>query len=209
MRKNDIQVAALQKIFLNENYPLCNPPDNTMITQNRPTETGKGGGMFHCTQHGARRIIELKCPNPDNHIEQQAIDIVKGRNNNIKLVNVYLPPQSSCATGYFATLNYLLPLTDTLTVGDVNGHSQLWHCNLNEDPKGQLLSVEVDESHFLVLTEEKPKRVTKTTRSSTSISLAHSNLAMNMDLAAEKALSSDHRLITQRLTCDITTITTP
>ena len=36
-----------------------------------------------------------------------------------------------------------------------------------------------------------------------------SNLAMNIDWAAETALGSDHRPITLRLTCDITTIATP
>ena len=44
--------------------------------------------------------------------------------------------------------------------------------NLDENPRGQLLSVELDESNFLVFNEQKPTRMTKTTQSSPDISLS-------------------------------------
>ena len=170
----------------------------------------KGGGLCLIVHNTVRhRVLQLKWPNSDNHIEQQTVEIVNGENNNIKLINVKMPPESSYATGFTATLKHLLTLTDTLIVVDMNGHSQLWHSNLDEDRRGQLFSSEVDESNFMVLNEKKPTRVTKTTQSSPDISLAHWNLAMNIDWAVETALGSDHRPITLRLTCHITTTVTP
>ena len=210
MRKNDIEVAAHQEKLLSENYPLYNPPDYTLITRNRSTEGYKGGGLcfiVHNTVH--HKILELKCPNSDNHIEQQAIESFNGENNYIKLINVCTPRQSSCATGYTATLNHLLTLTNTLIAGAVNDRNQLWHSNLGENQRGQPLTSEVDESNLLVLKEKQPTRLTETTQVSPDTSLAHSNLATNIDWALKTALGSDHSSITLRLTCDITTLATP
>ena len=118
MCKNDIQVAALQKIFLSQNYTLCNRPDYTMNTQNRPKERDKGGGLSYIVHNMVRHgILELRSPNPDNQIEEKAIECANAEKNS-ELVNVYIPPQFSCATGYTAALKHLLTPTDRLIVCD-------------------------------------------------------------------------------------------
>ena len=122
------------------------------IVQHRNTS----GLCFIVHETVLHRVLELKCPNLDSHRTTCHRNCQWGERQHQTSKLLYTT-YSGCATGYTATLKHLLTLTGTLIVGDVNGHSQLWHSNLDEERRGQLLSSEVEESNFLVLNEKKPR----------------------------------------------------
>ena len=53
--------------------------------------------------------------------------------NNIKQVNAYIPPLSSCDAGYKTSISKLTELDDCIFVGDFSAHSPLWNSKLPED----------------------------------------------------------------------------
>ena len=78
-----------------------------------------------------------------------------------------------------------------------------------EDPRGQKLAEEIDESKLMVLNEDCPTRVVKETKCSPDISLASNSLAMNIEWTTESALGSDHIPIGLTLESEITLIEAP
>jgi hypothetical protein len=94
-------------------------------------------------------------PTTDNYLEQQAIVIVSGETE-ITLVNIYIPPVSSCEGGYNASIKHLLHLKDCLIAGDINGHNELWHSEISAYSRGDSLAEEFDDSDFGVLNEPLP-----------------------------------------------------
>ena len=77
---------------------------------------------------------ELKFKTYDQHLEIQVIELTAG-GNNMKLVNTYLPPSSSCDAGYKTSINELLELEDCVIVGDFNAHSLLWQSKSPKDTR--------------------------------------------------------------------------
>lgn len=92
-------------------------------------------------------------PTGDSHIEQQGIRITSN-GNYIDIINVYIPPQSSCAAGYVASLQNPMNSDDAIILGDINAHSPLWHSKLPRDSRGSQLSEEVEASSYIVLNEK-------------------------------------------------------
>ena len=126
MESNQINIAALQETNLNDNSNLKTPPGYTTETVNRGPSRGKGGGLGFIIKDGIRfRKIQPAIPAQDKHLEAQSIEVFTG-NDNITITNLYIPPHSSCVTGYTPSICQLLN-KNTIVVGDFNAHHPLWH----------------------------------------------------------------------------------
>ena len=122
MPNNNIQIAAIQETNLKElQSTLESPPGYCVIEENRPKERGKGGGVAFIIK-GTILFQELNLKTSDKHLEVQAIELTAGVND-IKLVNTYIPPSSSCDAGYKTSISKLLELEDCIIVGDFNAHN--------------------------------------------------------------------------------------
>lgn len=147
----------------------------------------------------------MNLPSPRNnvqHIEQQAIAIKSG-NTEITIVNIYIPPRSSCTPGYQADVNNLLMINDCLILGDVNAHHPLWDAFLLADQRGDELAKQIDQHDFGIVNAMSPTRIDGITVSSPDISLDSSSLIMSTSWQTEVALGSDHFPITITLTRSI------
>ena len=132
----------------------------SLIAENRPKERGKCGEVAFLVYNSVQfRTFQL--PKPiDSHIEQQAIEVTSGTSA-IKVVNIYIPPQSSCQAGYTSSIKHLVTLEDAIILGDFNAHSNLCFSRVTEEPREQKPVEEIDESTLMVLNEDFPTRVVK------------------------------------------------
>lgn len=67
----------------------------------------------------------------DIHLEQQGIIVFSGTTQ-IKLINVYILPESSCTPGYTSSLQHLLELESSVIVGFFNAHHYMGLSNVEE-----------------------------------------------------------------------------
>lgn len=134
-------------------------------------------------------------------------DISQHYINNTKIFNIYIPPSSSCTSGYKPSLLPLLQHSDTLILEDFNAHDPLWYSQLS-DTKGSVLADEISNSNFRVLNEDSPTRL-PTNRQPTSpdFSLASLSLPPYSSWKTRTNLSSDHLPIIINIVTDIKPIT--
>ena len=134
----------------------------------------------------------------DQHIESLSIKI-----NNITIVNIYIPPTSSCSAGYIPAITPFLPNDDALILGDFNTHDPLWYSNLS-DNRGSHISDEIGNSNFGTLNEEQPTRLPSNGHPSfPDISLASIPLLPYATWSTHTSLGSDHLPIIITLQTDI------
>ena len=205
LEQNKIGIAAIQESHLNEKSSLKVAQPYTILRSDRPSSRGKGGGVcfiVHNTVSHAQLQLDFK---GDPHIEAVGIEIQTQRNNeNVKIVNLYIPPSSSCNPGYQANINHLLELENAVILGDFNAHHCLWNSSAEPDKRGEELAAVIESSNFAALNEEEPTRVTKNCMSSPDVTLVSDNLLMNAQWNIESALGSDHRPITVSIGCEVT-----
>ena len=101
----------------------------------------------------------------DKHLEVQAIEL-NAHGNNIKIVNTYIPPLSSCDAGHKTSISKVLELDDCIIVGDFNAHIPIWHSKLPEDTKGTNIASEIELSNDAVLSKKSSTRITDSCKSS-------------------------------------------
>ena len=186
-------MLALQETKLTSKSKL-KPIDNYTIVR-KDRSTNKGGGLAFYI-HKSITFNNITTPPPletDNHLEELSINI-NGLTGDIHIRNFYIPPQSSCTPGYAAPTDMLIShLTGpALILGDLNGHSKLWHSNVDEDARGRLMANSINDSDLGILNEDSPTRVTAACSSSPDISLSSSDLLPCSTWTALPALSSDH-----------------
>ena len=191
MTKNEIQIAAIQETKLSTSSKLLKRGEFTIIRQDR--KRNKGGGIAFLIHDKVQyRTTTLPAPMiPDTHLEQLGI-IVRSGETEIKIINVYVPPQSSCEAGYRLSIDHLLQIDDCIIAGDLNAHHQLWHSNLSNDQRGEELADQIDSASFGVINEDAHTRVTANSNSSPDVTLASFSLLTATDWRVETALNSDH-----------------
>ena len=108
------------------------------------------------------------------------------------VTNLYIPPTTSCPNNFIPDISPYLTNRDSLVIGDINAHDDLWHSSIT-DQRGNDLAEQISASNFGVLNEEMPTRVpTNGTKTSPDISLASPSLLTSCEWSTEVALSSDH-----------------
>ena len=164
-------------------------PDYAAVRRDRPT--GGGGGVLTLVHHSVR-FAKLQSPINDGSTE---LILVKANiaGMDIFIANVYIPPQSSCPPNFSPNFSPLL-VANSLIVGNVNGHNDLWSLG-NADPRGNALTDELDNNNLVALNN--PDIATRpSSNSSLDVSFASSSIALNFDWSTFTTLNSDHLPIT-------------
>ena len=183
MKDKNIKIAAFQETKLNGNIQLNELGDYTIVRKDRQKDAG--GGLAFLIHKDIR--FQLLPDINNQHIEYQAIQI-----DNIKFLNMYIPPTSSCTQGYTPSLLRYLPSTDAYILGDFNAHDSLWHSSI-QDARGSILADEIGSSNFGVLNSEKATRVpTNGQPTSPDFSLASYSLLPVTEWDTVTTFSSDH-----------------
>lgn len=202
MEQNSIQIAALQETKLNSTMDL-NVPNYTLVREDR--EKDKGGSIAFLVHSDIKfRTIKLNINHSQlDSMEQQAIAVMS-LNSEVTLINVYIPPSSSCPNAYVANISHLLNSDDCIVMGDFNAHHSLWHSAKEDDSRGNDLAEQVDHSHFGILNDDSPTRVTSACVSSPDFTLASPSLLTGIDWKTKVALDSDHIPIIISIPVEIT-----
>ena len=137
----------------------------------------------------------------DLHTESLAIKV-----ENLTIINLYIPPSSSCAQGYAPSLLPFLNTDDTLILGDLNAHDALWHSPIS-DSRGSIISDEIGNSNFATINEDSPTRLPSNGQpTSPDVTLASLSLLPYLSWTTQTELSSDHLPITISLETEIKSI---
>lgn len=152
-----LQPSKRQNYHKNPN--LLAHKETTIIRCDR--NSSEGGGLAFIIKNTAKyKTTSLPPPpNTDKTIEQQCISIYSGKSE-LNLVNIYIPPASSCPSGYRPSINHILGLDDCIIMGDFNGHHSLWYSLKDPDQRGEDFANVITSSSMGVLNEDTPTRVT-------------------------------------------------
>lgn len=127
--------------------------------------------------------------------------------NEISIVNIYIPPTSSCPSGYKASISHLLNLDNCILAGDLNAHHPLWDSNLTPDQRGEDLVDEIDVSNYGVINADTPTRIiVGNTKSSPDLTLVCSTLLPYVNWSTDVQLSADHLPITLTIDRTVTAV---
>ena len=184
MKDENIKITAIQESKLNNNSILPELGDYHLIRKDRLKDAG--GGLAFLI-HKDVKYINLPDLPPDPHLETLGIKV-----DDISILNVYLPPVSSCSQGYVPDFSNILNLNDAVILGDFNAHDVLWHSSIN-DARGSALAEEIGDSAFGILNCDKPTRVPTTGQpTSPDISLASLSLLPVIEWETYTKFSSDN-----------------
>ena len=194
LKENDIKIAAIQETKLTNKSKPPNFPNYTLIRKDRERDTG--GGLAFLV-HETIPFEPLPDVQLDKFTEYLAIKV-----DNIKIVNIYIPPASSCDIGFSPNLDMLFTDNSTIIMGDFNAHDPLWFSPI-QDSRGTLVSDEIGASSFGVLNLDMPTRTSRNSQpTSPDISLAGPPLLPYCNWTTSPSLGSDHLPIV--ITCTMT-----
>jgi hypothetical protein len=193
MTRQNIVVAAIQETKLSALSKLNLGSEYTILRQDRLSDSG-GGVAFII--HRKVQFAKVPYAAKQQHEEVLSID-VQFANTTMRLVNVYIPPRTSCDNGFRASISHLLRYNgDCLIMGDFNAHDAMWYSSI-EDERGETFASEIDSSNYGVLNENTPTRLPKFGQpTSPDISLVNSALLTSLNWETSTTLASDHLPIT-------------
>ena len=169
MEKNNLKIAALQETKFTNKSKIPDIPDYALVRSDRGKDN-KGGGLAFLVHTTVLFEPLLNFPK-DKHIEALGIKV-----SGNSLINIYIPPVSSCSAGYVPDITPYLPTSDGYLYGDINAHDPLWHSSI-QDARGTLLSQVIGDSDLGVLNTDTPTRLPSNGQpTSPDISLASPSL---------------------------------
>lgn len=190
MEKHNILIAAIQetKMTVRANITTLN---HSLVRLDR--ERGGIGGGLAFLIHKSIQYSIVTLPPPTNvspPIEQQAISITSGTNT-ITLVNIYIPPVSSCPNASFTNIEHILEEGHSIIMGDFNGHHPLWNSALPVDARGTELANQISDSDYEVMNDEAPTRIVGDTISSPDFTLVHPSILHTTTWTVLTSMCSD------------------
>ncbi len=198
VHENDILIAVIQESKLTSSANIEDIPKFNMYRLDR--DRNKGGGLVIYI-HESIPFIPLQSPLDDNTTESQAIQF-----GDLTIVNVYIPPVTSCPPDYMPDFQSLFPSGEALVLGDFNAHDQLWYSSL-DDTRGNNLADFISDSSFGAMNEDIPTRLPSNGQpTSPDISFASLSLLPMTQWTTVKTLGSDHLPIVIELSSKIKTI---
>ena len=169
----------------------CTPPQ---------TLRGRGGGLAFLV----REDTPYKPLNTDHFFtdddttEHQGI-VVTIDQIDISIVNLYIPPATSCPSGFVPVLAPLFGWDfggDALVVGDFNAHHHAWHSPSSDDralARGELVVSAADGGTLCLLNTEFPTRLPSSgSPSSPDLSFCSAHLFLSALWQPATSLNSDH-----------------
>ena len=182
--QHKIKVAVLQETKLGNKSTSPEIPNLTLIRKDRLSDSGGGLAIYiH------KSILFMRLPDlpPDGHTESLCVKI-----GDTNINNVYIPPTSSCTSGFKPNISNLLLAGDSLVLGDFNAHDSLWHSNI-QDIRGSELADTIGNSSYCVLNENFPTRQPSHGQpTSPDITLASTSLITSTEWKTVTSLGSDH-----------------
>ena len=195
MKENKIKIAAFQETKLKDESTLSETPNYTLVRKDQKKDAG--GGLAFLI-HKDIPFQKLPDPPADPHLEYLGIKV-----NNISLINIYIPPTSSCTAGYTPNLARYLPQEDGILLADINAHDALWFSQLS-DSRGSDLADIIGDSNLGVINEDSPTRLPSNgPASSPDITLASLSLLPYASWETRTSLGSDHLPIIVTLVTDV------
>ena len=91
----------------------------------------------------------------DEVIEVQGIAVRSG-DHDIEIINIYIPPVSACDSGYIPNVQHLLEGDFRIVLRDFNAHHSSWYSSLGCDPRGVIISDQIDDTDFCPINEPFP-----------------------------------------------------
>ena len=148
---------------------------------------GVGGGLITLVHHSLP-FSQIASPVSDGVTESIVIEVnIAGQF--LRVANVYIPPASSTPVGFQVSVAPLLT-SDSIVLGDLNGHNEEWSQGAS-DARGDLLAADFDSHNFVVLNN--PDVATRpTSASSPDVAVVHTPLALSFDWTTTTTLNSDH-----------------
>lgn len=196
LSKHNVAVACLQESKLTA---ASRPPlFSGYAVERRDRPGGRGGGLLTLVRHDVHysNLDTSTLFNGDITIETQGIT-ASLNGAPLKIINLYIPPATSCPPGYIPNLAAILAITDDcLIVGDFNAHHASWYSH-TEDQRAAARGVVLDDylstSSFGILNEDSPTRLpTHGPASSPDLSLISAHLLLETSWSTHVALNSDH-----------------
>ena len=202
--EENIDVAVIQETRLQPSSKTPTIPNYSFTRQDRHTTTSAksktiGGGLIIYIKDNLPYTNTTSYTLPD--IETQAITIPLTKTKNLIITNLYIPQRNPTITNQQnedANINILFSrltnIPNSIIVGDINAHSQLWH-SPTPDHRGEVITSLLLGSDHVVLNQNTHTRTpSQNTQQLTSpdITSISSNLANQTTWKTKTSLSSDH-----------------
>ena len=119
--------------------------------------------------------------------------------SSLHIINLYIPPCSSCPQGFSPNLDPLLEglqAHNSLVMGDFNAHNTAWFSNTEDQraaTRGENIYQSINASDLSILNSDTPTRLPSAGRpTSPDLTLISSHLALDSSWNTEISLGSDH-----------------
>ena len=201
LQDKKIFIACLQETKLTSTSNAPSFVNYNLVRRDRPSQDG-GGGLAFLVHHSVSFLPYNTDQffQHDNVTEHQGIIItLPGGTSSLHIVNIYIPPCTSCPPGHTVVLDPLfgdLQLHDSLITGDFNAHNPAWFSNTDDhraESRGEILIDLINASNLSLLNKDTPTRLPRAGRSSSpDLTLISSHLVLDAGWYTEVSLGSDH-----------------
>ena len=196
LKDRHILVACIQETKLTSSSNLPAFPNFATVRRDRPS--GGGGGLVTLIHHSIA-YTEVDSSNlfpGDVVAEHLAVEVIAD-GAKILVVNVYIPPVSSCPNDYTPNLSNLFSFTDDiLVVGDFNAHDLRWHSATQDygaAERGAAICNALDASDLTCINGDSPTRMPRNgPLSSPDLAFTNAHLGINAEWEPLITLNSDH-----------------
>ena len=158
-------------------------------------------GSLHSLETTLHSLQQTPSTINTHNTELQMGQVHINNTKHMTIVNIYIPPRYSTSMHYKTAdkdihhcIQYITNIPHSFFIGDVNGHSTLWH-SYTDDHRGQLIADVISNSDHITLNINTPTRVPNTTLQQTSspdITTVSNTLYNRTWWTTQHALSSDH-----------------
>ena len=198
LHEHQLKIAVIQESKLNCNSTSVDIPNFTTVRKDRVQDNG-GGLIIYI--HKTIQFQTLPDIRSDGHTEY--LGILVGDTN---IINIYIPPVTSCTSGFKPNIQAILPQGNSLVLGDFNAHDPLWHSSL-QDQRGSDIAEIIGNSNFGVLNDNSPTRLPSNgNATSPDISLTSISLMNSIECKTMTSLGSDHHPIIIKINTRISAV---
>ena len=196
-----VDVVVLQETKLGEEDPTPSLPGFEAIRRDRPgsgVSGPRGGGLLIYIKKGLHYTdYQVRTEGP---LEAQSIGIPASKNLELRVTNLYLPPDRTLPVPYIESLpNLLNEITDTragIVCGDLNAHHPVWDRFVPEDRRGSTIQQWMEDTSRIPLNDGAATRFARYQQgqgcSSPDLTIVDASRTQHYSWSVLNELSSDH-----------------